>query len=305
MNSLLNYPTIKKMFFCLFPQKCFVFEQNVINILKATRMDLQCLFYTKILQLPALIHKIVNNYEQKHFFNKKESLKNGYSYDYKTFTNEFLVENCIKIRNQLKRDFFPVKHQFLYGVWKGFDEIQFLYLSLFFFQPEVDVNPGRFPGRICLRNPRQTVQRRLWITEWVFLFTFKKGDLLKQTLFRIGCYGWHASADSTASFDICLKSNAAADPAQGVFSVPDVTQFIQTGIWFVVRRQSGRRFVHRRLDVVVIHFTIRCLKYTFLNSYSRKNCLLQHTSSPADKISGRFWRRIKNPETSDTIKWLK
>ena len=30
-----------------------------------------------------------------------------------------------------------------------------------------------------------------------------------------------------------------------------------------------------------------------------------NTSSPADKISGRFWRRIKNPETSDTIKWLK
>ena len=33
--------------------------------------------------------------------------------------------------------------------------------------------------------------------------------------------------------------------------------------------------------------------------------LLLYTSSPADKISGQFWRRIKNPETSDTIKWLK
>ena len=33
--------------------------------------------------------------------------------------------------------------------------------------------------------------------------------------------------------------------------------------------------------------------------------LVGNTSSPADKISGRFWWRIKNPETSDTIKWLK
>ena len=45
---------------------------------------------------------------------------------------------------------------------------------------------------------------------------------------------------------------------------------------------------------------------------SRKLCVsfiiqpwLNTTSSPADKMSGRFWRRIKNPETSDTIKWLK
>ena len=47
-----------------------------------------------------------------------------------------------------------------------------------------------------------------------------------------------------------------------------------------------------------------CPKYRLLGAL--KELGLSHasttTSSPADKMSGRFWRRIKNPETSDTIK---
>ena len=45
-----------------------------------------------------------------------------------------------------------------------------------------------------------------------------------------------------------------------------------------------------------------CHKSWKVSPFFRSN---QRTSSPADKISGRFWRRIKNPETSGTIKWLK
>ena len=52
-----------------------------------------------------------------------------------------------------------------------------------------------------------------------------------------------------------------------------------------------------------LHLLCACLLYT--SSKIKKNDALQSTSSPADKISGRFWRRIKNPETSDTIKWRK
>ena len=48
-------------------------------------------------------------------------------------------------------------------------------------------------------------------------------------------------------------------------------------------------------------FRIRSSNSEFCKSY----VYFTSTSSPADKISGRFWRRIKNPETSDTIKWLK
>ena len=37
---------------CFFPQKWSVFEQNVINILKAKIMDLQYLFYKKFCRYP-------------------------------------------------------------------------------------------------------------------------------------------------------------------------------------------------------------------------------------------------------------
>ena len=40
------------------------------------------------------------------FFEKEDFLKNGYGYDFETFTNRFLAKNCIRISYQLKTTFF-------------------------------------------------------------------------------------------------------------------------------------------------------------------------------------------------------
>ena len=69
---------------------------------------------------------------------------------------------------------------------------------------------------------------------------------------------------------------------------------------------STARFVH------ISHGFGKCLFFGYnlcrcciLNKIFNDYYTLINTSSPADKMSGRFWRPIKNPETSDTIKWLK
>ena len=36
-------------------------------------------------------------------------LKNGYGYDFETFTNGFLAKNCIRISRHLRTKFFPPK----------------------------------------------------------------------------------------------------------------------------------------------------------------------------------------------------
>ena len=43
------------------------------------------------------------------FFEKEDFLKNGYGYDFETFTNGFLVKNCIRISRHLRTKFFPPK----------------------------------------------------------------------------------------------------------------------------------------------------------------------------------------------------
>ena len=43
------------------------------------------------------------------FFEKEDFLKNGYGYDFETFTNGFLAKNCIRISRHLRTKFFPPK----------------------------------------------------------------------------------------------------------------------------------------------------------------------------------------------------
>ena len=39
------------------------------------------------------------------FFEKEDFLKNGYGYDFETFTNGFLAKNCIRISCHPKTNF--------------------------------------------------------------------------------------------------------------------------------------------------------------------------------------------------------
>ena len=53
--------------------------------------------------------KIAVKDEPIFFFEKEDFLKNGYGYDFETFTNGFLAKNCIRISRHLRTKFFPPK----------------------------------------------------------------------------------------------------------------------------------------------------------------------------------------------------
>ena len=62
--------------------------------------------------------------ESKFFLKRRNFSKNCYSYDYETFTNEFLTKNCIRFSCHLKTKFLP-KHEFICGVLWTFPSLFF------------------------------------------------------------------------------------------------------------------------------------------------------------------------------------
>ena len=67
--------------------------------------------------LHALTFKLPSKTDHFFFFEKEEFLKNGYGYDFETFTNGFLIKNCIRISCHQKTKFFFPKHEFIHGVY--------------------------------------------------------------------------------------------------------------------------------------------------------------------------------------------
>ena len=60
--------------------------------------------------------KIAVKDEPNFFFEKEDFLKNGYGYDFETFTNEFLAKKLYQNQLSPKTKFLFPKHEFGYGV---------------------------------------------------------------------------------------------------------------------------------------------------------------------------------------------
>ena len=91
-------------------QKRCVSQQNVVNKLEAERVDLRTIsILLKKFVTTRVGLKIAVKDEPNFFFEKEDFLKNGYGYDFETFTNGFLAKNCIRINRHLRTKFFPPK----------------------------------------------------------------------------------------------------------------------------------------------------------------------------------------------------